>query len=205
MVSAVNSHEKSSGTDGAPRASAALAPPASSAPSVPPARAVPPAPSRSAAPVTGKVLPRAKPTRLRIAKIAVDAPFTDLGIGASGQLDAPPADDVNLVGWHAAGISPGEAGTALIAGHVDTATAPAVFAGLSELEKGDTFAVERADGRTASFVVDAVETFEKDEFPDQRVYADTSRAEVRLITCAGDYDHSAKDYTENLVVFAHLL
>ncbi|GGX57817.1 class F sortase [Streptomyces fructofermentans] len=172
---------------------------------MPPARAVPPAPSRSAAPVTGKVLPRAKPTRLRIAKIAVDAPFTDLGIGASGQLDAPPADDVNLVGWHAAGISPGEAGTALIAGHVDTATAPAVFAGLSELEKGDTFAVERADGRTASFVVDAVETFEKDEFPDRRVYADTSRAEVRLITCAGDYDHSAKDYTENLVVFAHLL
>lgn len=37
------------------------------------------------------------------------------------------------------------------------------------------------------------------------MYADTPQAQVRLITCAGDYDHKAKDYTENLVVFAHLV
>jgi hypothetical protein len=49
-----------------------------------------------------------------------------------------------------------------------------------------------------------METFEKDDFPDERVYGDTGRAEVRLITCAGDYDSAAKDYTDNLVVFAHL-
>jgi putative component of toxin-antitoxin plasmid stabilization module len=54
-------------------------------------------------------------------------------------------------------------------------------------------------------VVDSADTFAKDDFPDKRVYADTRDAEVRLITCAGDYDHSARDYTENLVVFAHLV
>ncbi|MFB6635340.1 class F sortase, partial [Streptomyces sp. NPDC056362] len=27
---------------------------------------------------------------------------------------------------------------------------------------------------------------------------------VRLITCAGAYNRTARDYTENLVVFAHL-
>jgi hypothetical protein len=64
--------------------------------------------------------------------------------------------------------------------------------------------VDRADGRRATFAVDSVETFEKDDFPDQRVYADTEQAQVRLITCAGDYDRTAKDYTDNLVVFAHL-
>ena len=53
-------------------------------------------------------------------------------------------------------------------------------------------------------MVDALETFEKDDFPDERVYADADRPEVRLITCAGDYDHKVKDYTDNLVVFAHL-
>ncbi|WP_369248351.1 class F sortase [Streptomyces sp. R41] len=153
---------------------------------------------------SGRHLPRSKPTRLLIPKISVDAPFTTLSIGSSGKLNPPPADDTNLVGWYADGASPGEAGTAIIAGHVDTATSAAVFAGLSELEKGDKFKVKRADGRTASFVVDSVETFEKDEFPDKRVYADTPDAQVRLITCAGDYDHDAKDYTENLVVFAHL-
>ncbi|MEV5431808.1 class F sortase [Streptomyces sp. NPDC052701] len=153
----------------------------------------------------GKHLPRSKPVRLLIPKIAVDAPFTDLAIGSTGQLEPPPADDTNLVGWYAKGASPGEVGTSIIAGHVDTATSPAVFAGLSVLEKGDRFHVLRADGRKATFVVDEAESFEKDRFPDERVYADGPRAEVRLITCAGDYDREARDYTENLVVFAHLV
>jgi LPXTG-site transpeptidase (sortase) family protein len=118
-------------------------------------------------------------------------------------LEAPPADDVNLVGWHAEGAAPGERGTSIIAGHVDTKTSPAVFAGLGELGKGDVFHVVRADRERVSFVVDDVGTFEKDDFPDERVYADAPRPEVRLITCAGAYDRSVMDYTENLVVFAH--
>jgi LPXTG-site transpeptidase (sortase) family protein len=142
--------------------------------------------------------------RLLIPKISVDAPFTDLRIGPTGQLEPPPAADTNLVGWHVNGASPGEAGTSVIAGHVDTKTSAAVFAGLAELEKGDVFYVDRADGRRASFVVDSAETFAKDDFPSDRVYADTAQAEVRLITCAGDYDHTVRDYTDNLVVFAHL-
>lgn len=149
-------------------------------------------------------MPRSAPVRLTIPDIGVNAPFTALQIGSSGALDPPPADDTNLVGWHAAGISPGERGTALIAGHLDTATAPAVFARLGELDPGDTFEVARADGTTAVFLVESVESFRKNDFPDQRVYADTPEALVRLITCAGAYDRAAKDYTENLVVFAHL-
>ncbi|MGW7524209.1 class F sortase [Streptomyces sp. NPDC054783] len=150
-------------------------------------------------------LPRSAPTRLRIPKISVDAPFTTLSIGSSGHLEPPPAGDTNLVGWYAKGASPGEKGTAVIAGHVDTATSPAVFANLDGLRRGDRFTVERADGRDAQFVVDDTETFAKDDFPSKRVYADTQRPEVRLITCAGDYDHDAKDYKDNLVVFAHLV
>ncbi|MFF1273547.1 class F sortase [Streptomyces marokkonensis] len=160
-----------------------------------------PAPRESA----GRHLPRSEPTRLLIPGIGVDAPFTDLAIGGKGQLEPPPAHDTNLVGWYAKGVSPGERGTAIVAGHVDTKTSPAVFARLSELEKGDRFRVLRADGSKATFVVDETESFDKDDFPDERVYADTPDAQVRLITCAGDYDRAAKDYTENLVVFAHLV
>ncbi|MET9832090.1 class F sortase [Streptomyces sp. NPDC006385] len=161
-------------------------------------------PSSPAAEPTGKHLPRSRPLRLIIPKISVNAPFVDLAIGRSGQLEAPPAHDTNLVGWYAEGASPGEAGTSIIAGHVDTATSAAVFVNLSELEKGDRFHVLRADGRRASFVVDKVETFDKDDFPSERVYGDTPEAQVRLITCAGDYDRQVRDYTANLVVFAHL-
>ncbi|QTD96235.1 class F sortase [Streptomyces cyanogenus] len=153
----------------------------------------------------GEPLDRSEPTRLRIPKISVDAPFTTLSIGSTGQLQPPPATDTNLVGWYAEGVSPGEEGTAIIAGHVDTVSSAAVFADLDELGRGDRFSVERADGRTAEFVVDSAETFAKDDFPSKRVYADASRPEVRLITCAGDYDRTVRDYTDNLVVFAHLV
>ena len=70
-----------------------------------------------------KHLPRSRPVRLLIPKISVDAPFTDLAILPSGQLEAPPPDDTNLVGWHAKGPSPGEIGTSIIAGHVSIPTA----------------------------------------------------------------------------------
>jgi LPXTG-site transpeptidase (sortase) family protein len=173
-------------------------------PSAKPHAAAGHAPSSSGRPA-GKHLPRSEPTRLLIPKIDVDAPFTELAVDAAGKLQPPTADDTNLVGWYAKGVSPGEPGAAIIAGHVDTTTSAAVFANLRELEEGDQFTVKRADGRDATFVVDSADTFAKDDFPDKRVYADTRDAEVRLITCAGDYDHSAKDYTENLVVFAHLV
>ncbi|MER7896835.1 class F sortase [Streptomyces sp. NPDC096046] len=163
------------------------------------------APHRSADAAAGPHLPPSRPVRLIIPKISVDAPFTDLAIGPSGQLEPPPSDDTNLVGWYAKGHTPGEAGTAIIAGHVDTTTSPAVFAGLSALKKGDRFQVVRADGVKATFVVDAAESFDKDAFPNDRVYGDTAEAQVRLITCSGDYDRQARDYTENLVVFAHLV
>ncbi|WP_363325600.1 class F sortase [uncultured Streptomyces sp.] len=147
---------------------------------------------------------RARPVRLQIPQLRIDAPFTDLVIGPSGVLDAPPPDDVNLVGWFAGGPSPGEPGASVVAGHVDTKSAPAVFARLGELATGSRFFVHRDDGTTATFRVDSVESFPKDGFPDDRVYKNTPDAQIRLITCAGDYDRKAGGYTENLVVFAHL-
>ena len=194
----------------APPAKSSSASPSAAGSSAPsPAPAAPkdasPSPKRSAA-AKAKLLslPRSSPVRLVIPEISVNAPFTDLAIGSSGQLDPPPADNANLVGWFAAGPSPGEIGTSIIGGHFDTKTSPAVFVELSELKRGSRFSIRRADGTIAEFVVDSVESFRKDNFPNKRVYADTATAQVRLITCGGAYDRAAKDYTENVVVFAHL-
>jgi LPXTG-site transpeptidase (sortase) family protein len=196
----LNGHGDSGGSSspaGAPRPAAAA--PQSAASSSPRSTTTDPG-----QPV-GKHMPRSEPVRLRIPKIWVDAPFTDLHLNSSGQLEPPPAADTNLVGWHVKGSAPGETGTAVIAGHVDTKTSAAVFANLGELKKNDVFYVDRADGTTATFQVYDTETFEKSDFPSDRVYDDTPRAEARLITCAGDYDHAAHDYTDNLVVFARLI
>ncbi|MEJ8654364.1 class F sortase [Streptomyces sp. MS1.AVA.3] len=149
-------------------------------------------------------LPRSAPKRVRIPEIAVDAPFTQLSIGPTGQLDAPPAGDKNLVGWFKDGAAPGERGSAIIAGHVDTKTGPAVFLQLESLKPGSTINITREDGVIATFKVDSVETFNKARFPSDRVYADAPTAQLRVITCGGAYDRKVKDYVDNIVVFAHL-
>ncbi|GGX25494.1 class F sortase [Streptomyces malachitofuscus] len=154
---------------------------------------------RAAAPA----LPPSPPDRVRIPAIDVDAPLTGLGLTRTGSLDVPPAGRKNLAGWYESGTTPGERGTAIIAGHVDNADGPAVFYSLGALRKGSTVEVDRRDGRTAVFTVDAVEVYDAEDFPDRKVYGAAPRPELRVITCGGGYSRST-GYRGNVVVYAHL-
>jgi sortase (surface protein transpeptidase) len=148
-------------------------------------------------------LPHSPPQRIRIPSIRVDAPLMGLGLTPQGSLDVPPAAKRNLAGWYEAGTTPGERGTAVVAGHVDNAEGPAVFYDLGALKKGSAIEVERRDGGTALFTVDAVEVYDARDFPDEKVYGAADRPELRVITCGGGYSRTT-GYQGNVVVFAHL-
>ncbi|WP_329445410.1 class F sortase [Streptomyces sp. NBC_01426] len=148
-------------------------------------------------------LPGSPPTRIRIPAIRVDAPLTGLGLERDGSLQVPPPARRDLAGWYREGVTPGAVGTAVIAGHVDHATGPAVFYHLGALHRGAAIEVARADGRTAVFTVHAVEVYEAEDFPDDRVYGLSPRAELRVITCGGGFSPRT-GYQGNVVVFAHL-
>ncbi|MCH0565385.1 MULTISPECIES: class F sortase [unclassified Streptomyces] len=150
-----------------------------------------------------RALPHSPPDRIRIPAIHVNAPLTGLGLTPSGSLDVPPARKKNLAGWYEAGTAPGETGTAIVAGHVDNADGPAVFYDLGALRKGAAIEVDRHDGGTAVFTVDAVEAYPAKSFPDEKVYGAADRPELRVITCGGGYARST-GYQGNVVVFAHL-
>ncbi|MFD0007776.1 class F sortase [Streptomyces sp. NPDC127178] len=154
---------------------------------------------RSAAPA----LPPSPPDHIRIPSIRVSAPLMGLGLTRTGSLDVPPAERKNLAGWYEAGTTPGETGTAIVAGHVDNAEGPAVFYRLGALKKGSTIEVDRRDGGTALFSVDAVEVYDAEDFPDEKVYGPAPRPELRVITCGGGYSRTT-GYQGNVVVFAHL-
>ncbi|MCL8013507.1 class F sortase [Streptomyces sp. AS02] len=155
--------------------------------------------TRPAAPA----LPPSPPDRIRIPAIRVDAPLMGLGLTKTGSLDVPPAERKNLAGWYEAGTTPGETGTAIVAGHVDNADGPAVFYRLGALKKGSLIEVDRRDGGTALFSVDAVEVYDAKGFPDEKVYGAAPRPELRVITCGGGYSRTT-GYQGNVVVFAHL-
>ncbi|GGT48032.1 class F sortase [Streptomyces purpureus] len=149
-------------------------------------------------------LPPSAPVRLRIPKIGVDTPVMRLGLAPDRSLQVPPAGDSNLAGWYKDGTPPGAKGTAIVAGHVDNAKGPAVFYALGTLKKGQRVEVDRADGRTAVFTIDAVEVYENDAFPDRKVYGQADRAELRVITCGGGFTKKS-GYQGNVVAFAHLI
>ncbi|AUG75354.1 class F sortase [Kitasatospora sp. MMS16-BH015] len=170
-----------------------------------PAPSHPPAPvpgHGTAGPLSGDPAPdrHAPPVRLRIPRIGVDTAVTDLQVEADGHLAAPATPDV--AGWWSNGPAPGGPGNAVLVGHVDSLTGPAVFAGLSDLRPGDGIDVAEADGTTVPFTVRALRGFTKDNFPDDLVYGTTATPGLRLITCGGAYDHDTHEYLSNLVVFA---
>ena len=55
------------------------------------------------------------------------------------------------------------------------------------------------------FAVDRVEQYAKDRFPSDAVYGDVDGAELRLITCGGEFDDGVGSYEDNVVVYAHLV
>ncbi|MCZ0998877.1 sortase [Streptomyces mirabilis] len=134
--------------------------------------------------------------------IGVNAPLMGLGPHPrAASTSRPPGEEPRglVPGRH----HPGERGTAIVAGHVDNASGPAVFYNLGALKKGSAIEVARRDGGTALFTVDAVEVYAARDFPDEKVYGAASRPELRVITCGGDYS-KATGYQGNVVVFAHL-
>jgi hypothetical protein len=151
-----------------------------------------------------RALPYAPAARVRLPSLRIDAPMVDVGLDQEGWIEAPPPQDPNLAGWYQNGIAPGQSGTAVVVGHVDNDTGPAVFFGLGSTKKGQRVEVDRFDGRTAVFEVYGVEVYAKEDFPGPRVYGDTGHPELRVITCGGEYSKES-GYAGNVVVFARLV
>lgn len=157
-------------------------------------------------PPAAKPLGQAMPQRVDIPDLGVQAPVVARGLDDRGAVDPPPFDQAGVVGWYAGGAQPGAKGTALLVGHVDTETRPAVFYRLSTLKAGETVRVVRDDGKVAEFIVDDVEVVQRDHFDARQAYGPRrpDRAELRLITCGGTFDRATRSYTANVIVSAYL-
>jgi hypothetical protein len=153
------------------------------------------------APTTTAAIPSA-PTRLIVGKIGINTTLYPLQLRSDGSLQAPPK--WQQAGWYAGGVKPGEVGPAVIAGHVDSRAGRAVFYRLRDLGVGDDIDVVTASGQTLHFIVARTQRFAKADFPTADVYGPAPLAEVKLITCTGDFDRSTRSYVDNLIVTAVL-
>jgi sortase (surface protein transpeptidase) len=146
--------------------------------------------------------------RLQIPTLHIDAEVMNVGATASGAMDAPTSKAIHSpywtsVFWYAPGAAPGQAGNAVIAGHVDRVGGdPAVFWSLGKLVPGDKVTVLTYEGKSLHFVVSRVVTYpasapSKDVI--NAVFGPTKEHHLNLITCSGVW--TGNGYDERLVVF----
>lgn len=156
--------------------------------------------------VVGPTLPRSEPVSIDIPAIGVTSDLQYLGLAPNGTLQVPqPGPNYNEAAWYDGSPTPGQVGSSVILGHIDSAaTGPSVFFRLGALVPGDAVDVTLADGTVAVFDVTGVRQYAKTTFPTVTVYGNTDFAALRLITCGGKFDYTTGHYLSDTVVFTSL-
>ena len=145
----------------------------------------------------------ALPASLTIPDIGVQSRLIRLGLTKSGALQVPPTAFV--AGWYTGSPRPGDIGSSIIIGHIDSKSIPGIFYNLLHLRPGQRVYIRQADGKLAVFRVTAVHMYLKARFPTAAVYGPTPDAQLRLITCGGAFDFGSRHYLSNVVAFATLI
>lgn len=140
------------------------------------------------------------PTRVRVPALGLHAVVRPVGVDGGRQMRLP--DDPRVLGWYRFGPGPGDRGSVVVAGHVDSRRfGVGPLAELQAIGVGDR--VEVATGRdgTRSYRVDSIERFDRQALPAE-VFARTGPERLRLVTCTGPYVPEAGGYQQNLVITA---
>src|SRR5215471_1689512 len=145
--------------------------------------------------------PVAAPARLSVPVLGVDADVEPVGVDGQGRMGTPSRPE--HVGWYRQGAAPGQPGNAVIDGHLDWTSGPAVFWQLHRLRVGDEAFVSGSDGTRLRFVVDSVSTIAYDANVDG-LFVTLGPPSMTLLTCTGTWDRQRATYLQRLVVHLSL-
>ncbi|MFE0025895.1 class F sortase [Amycolatopsis sp. NPDC059021] len=168
-----------------------------------PAPAAPQSAPPSAVPVT-KPFDGLRPTSVKIPKIGAESSLISVLPNKDGKIAVPSVKTPMQAAWYRLSPVPGETGPAIVLGHVDGNKQPGIFFKLKDVAAGDEVFVDRSDGKKLKFVVDRKDEVPKDQFPNDAVYGNTDKPQLRLITCGGAFDQAEHSYKNNVIVYAHL-
>lgn len=143
------------------------------------------------------------PVRLVVAALRLNIAVKPVGVDPkTGEFDVP--EKVSTAGWYRYGPGLGaDAGSVVIAGHVDTVTDGAgQLIRLAEIRRGTRITVRGADGSTHVFRVVSRRAFPKSKAPYSRLFAREGAPRLTLVTCGGAFDRETGSYRENIVVTA---
>ncbi len=150
----------------------------------------------------GEVLDQAAPpvpVAIRVGDLSIDAPVVPVGVEPDGLMEIPGASEV---GWYRFGPTAGEAGSTVLAAHVDFDGRRGVFFDLRDLPVGALVEVELDDGSVRSYEIVGNRRYLKDELPLDDVFRRDGDEVLTLITCGGAFDSVTRSYEDNVVAVA---
>lgn len=137
---------------------------------------------------------------VRVPSLGLDLEVRPAGVTPEGQMSLPA--DPSVLGWYRFGAAPGQSGSTVLAGHVDTLERGiGPLASLASARPGMEVSVTTSSGRRLAFVVDSIESFDRRSLPDE-VFSRTGPPRLRLVTCGGEFDPDRGGYQQNVVVTA---
>jgi hypothetical protein len=155
----------------------------------------------SATALSGAIDPSRWPVRIALPSLRVDAAVEPVGLDGDGAVEIPSSPQ--RVGWFQRGSVPGNAGTAVLASHVDSRSeGRGVFFELTKMVPGDPIELVDASGTRSQWVVVARELHLKTELPSGVLFAENGPPRIALVTCGGRFDADARSYTHNVIVWA---
>ncbi|MBN3553833.1 class F sortase [Fictibacillus nanhaiensis] len=142
------------------------------------------------------------PSTIEIPALEINTEIEKVGTLKNGQMGVPKGMDT--VGWFGDGAKPGSPGNAVMAGHVDSKTGPAVFYKLEDLEKGDEVIVKDKEGKTLTFEVTGKEKYDRKNAPVDKIFDYSYGSKLNLITCTGNFNRDEGTHEERLVIYTEL-
>jgi sortase (surface protein transpeptidase) len=142
------------------------------------------------------------PASIEIPALDVNTEIEKVGRLENGQMGVPKGFDT--VGWFGEGAKPGAPGNAVMAGHVDSKTGPAIFYKLEDLDKGDEVIVKDNDGKKLTFIVTGKEKYDRKNAPVDKIFDYSYGSKLNLITCTGNFNRDEGTHEERLVVYTEL-
>lgn len=144
------------------------------------------------------------PKRFEIPKFGISSNIQYVGLNSAGEMDVP--NNNTDVAWFYLGTKPGEVGSAVIAGHLDSKYGkPAVFWNLKNLVKGDAVYIFNSNGERKNFEVMYAERYNTDQAPMEKIFGANDGIYLNLVTCDGVWDKYKINYNKRLVVYAKLV
>jgi LPXTG-site transpeptidase (sortase) family protein len=143
-------------------------------------------------------------TRISIPSINVEAVIEYVSLAPDGNMDTPFRPE--NVAWYKPGARVADRGNSVISGHLDYAgVGPVVFWNLNKLRPGDLVYVTTSMNKKYTFRVTDSETYLVNNAPLERIFGDSSTANLNLITCNGIFDRGSASYDRRLVVYTTLV